>query len=54
MYILQKERNKLLNSFKQRTKARNELLKNLNPIIEEYMKEKKIRMVLDKKSYTIS
>ena len=27
---------------KQRTKARNTLLKNLNPIISEYMKENKI------------
>ena len=48
---LQKERNDLLqNVAKERTKARNILLKNLNPIIKEYMKEKKIRMVLDKKS----
>ncbi len=39
---LQKERNKLLeNVSKERAKARNELLKNLNPIIEAYMKEKK-------------
>ena len=35
---------------KQRSQARNELLKNLNPIIEEYVKEKKIRMVVDKKN----
>jgi outer membrane protein len=48
---LQKERNNLLNDIsKKRTKARNELLKNLNPIIKDYMKEKKIRMVIDKKS----
>lgn len=39
---LQKERNTLLESVsKQRTKARNELLKNLNPIIKDYMNEKK-------------
>ena len=48
---LQKERNTLLESVaKQRSKARNELLKNLNPIIKGYMQEKKIRMVIDKKS----
>ena len=48
---LQKERSQLLDSVaKQRTKARNTLLKNLNPIISEYMKENKIRMVIDKKS----
>ena len=52
---LQKERNKILNDVsKQRTKARNELLKNLNPIISEYMKEKKIRMVVDKKSLLLA
>ena len=44
--LLQKERDTLLDSVaKQRTKARNELLINLNPIIKEYMNEKKIRMV---------
>jgi|TARA_B100001094_G_C18058935_1_gene733974 Skp family chaperone for outer membrane proteins len=52
---LQKERNSLVeNVSKQRTKARNELLKNLNPIIEAYMKEKKIRMVIDKKSLLLA
>ncbi len=52
---LQKERNQLLDSVsKQRTKARNELLKNLNPIIKEYMKEKNIRMVVDKKSLLLA
>ena len=52
---LQKERNKLLNDVsKQRTKARNELLKNLNPIIKQYMEEKKIRMVVDKKSLLLA
>ena len=39
---------------KQRSKARNELLKNLNPIIKDYMKEKKIRMVVDKKSLLLA
>ena len=39
---------------KQRSKARNELLKNLNPILENYMKEKNIRIVLDKKSILLA
>ena len=48
---LQKERNNLLETIaKQRSKARNELLKNLNPIIQEYMQENKVRMVIDKKT----
>jgi outer membrane protein len=52
---LQKERNSLLEEVsKQRTKARNELLKNLNPILKDYMKEKKIRIVLDKKSILLA
>ena len=52
---LQKERNTLLESVaKQRSKARNELLKNLNPIIKDYMNEKKIRMVVDKKSLLLA
>ena len=52
---LQKERNKLLNDVSlQRSKARSELLKNLNPVIEEYMKEKRIRMVVDKKSLLLA
>ena len=52
---LQKERNNLLESVaKQRTKARQELLKNLNPIIQKYMKKKNIRMVVDKKSILLA
>ena len=52
---LQKERDKLLKSVsEQRLVARNELLKNLNPIISEYMQEKKIRMVVDKKSILLA
>ena len=52
---LQKERNSLLQTVaKQRTKARNELLKNLNPIIKDYMKEKNIKMVVDKKSLLLA
>ena len=47
---LQTERQKLLNSVAQRrAKAKNELLKSLNPLIETYMKEKNIKMVIDKK-----
>ena len=47
---LQTERQKLLNSVAQRrAKAKNELLKSLNPLIEAYMKEKNIKMVIDKK-----
>ena len=52
---LQKERTTLLDSVaKQRLKARNELLKNLNPIIQKYMKDKNIRMVIDKKSLLLA
>lgn len=52
---LQKERNSLLEGVaKERKKARNELLKNLNPIIKDYMNEKKIRMVVDKKSLLLA
>jgi len=52
---LQKERNSLLSEVsKQRSKAKTELLKNLNPIIQEYMKEKNIRIVLDKKSILLA
>jgi len=49
--LLKKERNLLLSSVaKQRSKARSELLKNLNPILTNYMSEKKIRLVIDKKN----
>ena len=52
---LQKERKNLIEkTSKLRNKARNELLKNLNPIIKEYMVEKKIRMVIDKKSLLLA
>ena len=33
-----------------RSRARTELLKNLNPLIRDYMEKNKIRIVLDKKS----
>ena len=52
---LQSERNNLLEKIsKDRTKARNELLKNLNPIISDYMQEKKIRLVVDKKNIILA
>ena len=48
---LQKSRNELLqNVAVQRSKARDELIKNLNPILKNFMKEKNIRMVVDKKN----
>ena len=52
---LQQERSKLLDGVaNQRAKARNELLQALNPIIKDYMNEKKIRMVIDKKSLLLA
>ena len=52
---LQSERNKILEGVaKKRTKARRELLKNLNPIMKEYMKEKNIKMVIDKKDVLLA
>tara|TARA_B100000941_G_C28492048_1_gene548520 strand:- start:1177 stop:1701 length:525 start_codon:yes stop_codon:yes gene_type:complete len=52
---LQKERNNLLETIaRQRSEARKILLKNLNPIIQEYMKQNKIRMVVDKKSLLLA
>ena len=52
---LQNERQSLLNNVaKQRSKARTELLKNLNPILEKYMKEKNINMIVDKKNLIIA
>ena len=52
---MQNQRSKLLNEVaKQRAKAKSELLKNLNPIIKEYMQSKKIRIVLDKKSLLLA
>ncbi len=47
---LQKERNQLMDTVaKQRATAKNVLLKNLNPIIKEYMKNNNIKMIIDKK-----
>ena len=47
---LQKQRNSLLeNISKKRSKAKNDLLANLNPILKDYMKEKNIKIIIDKK-----
>ena len=55
MSKLQKERQNILTSVaNDRKKARNILLKNLNPILQEYMVEKKIRMIIDKKSLLLA
>ena len=52
---LQKKRDKLLSSVaEQRAKARTELLKNLNPVVKEYMIENKIRMVIDKEELILA
>ena len=52
---LQKERNNLLETVaKQRAKAKSELIKNLNPIINKYMQEKNIKMVIDKKGILLA
>ena len=52
---LQKERTTLLEDVaKKRAKAKEVLLKNLNPIMKDYMSEKKIRMVVDKKSLLLA
>lgn len=48
---LQKSRNELLQNVSiQRSKARDELIKNLNPILKNFMQEKNIRLVIDKKN----
>ena len=52
---LRKEREDLLNSVStQRKKARDTLLKNLNPIMKEYMQANKIRIILDKKGILLA
>ncbi len=52
---LQKERDNLLRTVaNQRSKAKSELLKNLNPIVKNYMEEKKIRIVIDKKNVLLA
>jgi len=52
---LQKERSELVNSIaKKKKKAKDELLKNLNPIIKDYMIKNKIRLVLNKKALVLA
>ena len=52
---LQTQRNNLLDTVaKQRSKARSELLKTLNPIIKDYMKKNTVRLVLEKKSILLA
>ena len=48
---LQADKQDSLNQIaKSRTQARQELLKNVNPILKTYMEENKIRLVVDKQS----
>ncbi len=50
----QKERNKAFNEITQsRIKASTELIKKLNPILEDYSKKKSIKMVIQKKHIVI-
>lgn len=52
---LQKERSQLINSIsKQKKKAKDELLKNLNPVIKDYMIKNKIRVVMNKKALVLA
>ena len=37
-----------------RAQAKSQLLKNVNPLIEQYMKEKNIKMVIDKRSILLA
>lgn len=52
---LQKNRSDALQKIAtQRAKAKQELLNNLNPIIQEYMQKNQIRMVLNKKNLILA
>lgn len=52
---LQKDRNSIMeNVSKKRSKARKKLLETLNPIVKDYMNEKSIKIVLDKKSILLA
>ena len=52
---LQKERESLLqNVANQRAEARKILLKNLNPILKNYMQQNNVRVVIDKKSILLA
>ena len=51
----QSNKSKTLNEVgKLRADARTKILKNLNPLLADYMKEKKIRIIIDKKSVLLS
>ena len=51
MALIQKSQQESLNSIAvSRNNARQTLLKSVNPIIQKYMEENKIRIVLDKQS----
>ena len=51
---LQKDKQKSFSNLsKSRNNARVALLKNLNPIVKKYMQEKKIRLIVDKKSIVL-
>lgn len=51
---LQKEKQDALNSIaKSRAKAKEELLKSVNPILKKYMEEKNIRLVIDKQNIVL-
>ena len=52
---LQKERKKIMDKIaSRRAQAKSQLLKNVNPLIEQYMKEKNIKMVIDKRSILLA
>lgn len=49
--LLQNERNQLLKDIaKSRSKAKNIILENLNPILSDYMASNNIKMIIDKKN----
>ena len=51
----QKRRQKAANDiFRKKEKARSELYKALNPILEKYMSEKNITVIIDKKSIVVA
>ena len=51
---LQKDRNSILESVSKKNNARNQLLSAINPIVKDYMAEKNIKIVLDKKSILLA
>ena len=48
--LRKKKQDSLIKIAKSRNKAKADLLKALNPIIQKYMEDNKIRLVIDKKS----